>query len=154
MKLVRVILTLVLLTAVIVNGGDPKKFGKDITVKTTTKISEIYANPSKYLGKKVVIEGHIVDVCAKRGCWMEVKSDKPGQSMRVKVNDGEIVFPLDKKGSWAKVEGEVQEVKLTKEEAIEFYQHKAEEQKKTFDPKSVTGPVTLYQLKGFGAEIY
>lgn len=154
MKLVKVILTFVLLTAVTLYSGDPKKFGKDLTVKTTTKISEIYASPSKYLGKKVVIEGHIVDVCAKRGCWMEVKSDKPGQTMRVKVNDGEIVFPLDKKGSWAKVEGEVQELKLTKEEAIEFYQHKAEEQKQKFDPKSVTGPVTFYQLKGFGAEIY
>ncbi|MGE5682314.1 MAG: DUF4920 domain-containing protein [Bacillota bacterium] len=134
-------------------AGSVKKLGKDLTLKNKTKVSEILKNPKSFVGKKVQVEGMIVDVCSNRGCWMEIAGDKPFQKIKVKVKDGEIVFPMEAKGKTAKVEGEIYEINLTKEQAAEMAKHEAEEKGKTFDPKSVTGPVTLYQIKGAGAEI-
>jgi len=134
-------------------AGDGNKYGKKVTLKEKTKISSILENPKAYVGKKVLVEGTVVGVCEKRGCWIELASDKQFQKIKVKVNDGEIVFPLEEKGKTALVEGEVYEIKMTKEQALERAKHEAEEHGKEFDPNSVTGPVTYYQIKGLGAVI-
>jgi hypothetical protein len=42
---------------------------------------------------------------------------------------------------------------MTKEQAIAQLKHEAEENGKKFDPASVTGPVTAYQIAGTGAVI-
>jgi hypothetical protein len=129
-----------------------EKFGKEITLSEKTKISDILANPEAFVGKTVLVEGQVLDVCQHAGCWMEIKSDNDGK-IRIKVKDGDIVFPVAAVGSNAIAEGTVYKIELTKEEAIEFYQHMAEESGKEFDPSTVTGPVTIYQIKGIGAEI-
>ncbi len=134
-------------------SGDGNKYGKKIKLKEKTKISSILEKPKEFVGKKVLVEGTVVGVCPKRGCWIELASDKQFQKIKVKVNDGEIVFPLEEKGKNALVEGEVYEIKMTKEQAIERAKHEAEEHNKEFDPNSVTGPVTYYQIKGLGAVI-
>lgn len=134
-------------------SDDGNKYGKKLTLKEKTKISKILDNPKDFVGKKVLIEGNVVGVCEKRGCWIELASDKPYQKIKVKVNDGEIVFPLEEKGKTALVEGEVYEIKQTKEQALKQAKHEAEEHGKEFDPSSVKGPVTYYQIKGLGAVI-
>jgi len=134
-------------------SGDGNKYGKKLTLKEKTKISTILEKPKDFVGKKVLVEGTVVGVCEKRGCWIELASDKQYQKIKVKVKDGEIVFPLEEKGKTALVEGEVYEIKLTKEQAIEQAKHEAEEHGKEFDPGSVTGPTTYYQIKGKGAVI-
>ena len=75
------------------------------------------------------------------------------QKIKIKVKDGDIVFPVEAKGKTAIVEGTVYKIDLTKEEALNYYEHVAEEQGVAFDPSTVTGPVTIYQIKGLGAEI-
>jgi len=40
-----------------------KKYGKDLTLKETTKISDIYAKTEAFDGKRVKVRGAIVDVC-------------------------------------------------------------------------------------------
>ncbi|HCY75876.1 MAG TPA: DUF4920 domain-containing protein [Ignavibacteriales bacterium] len=129
------------------------KYGKEISLKEKTGISEILSDPEEYVGKTVLVEGEILEVCAMAGCWMDLKSDAENQKIKIKVKDGDIVFPVEAKGKSALVEGTVYKIELTKEEAIEYYQHVAEEQGTTFDDASVTGPITLYQIKGIGAEI-
>jgi hypothetical protein len=52
------------------------------------------------------------------------------------------------------VEGKVYKLDLTQEEAVEYFKHIAEESNKEFDPATVTGPMTIYQIKGLGAEIF
>src|SRR5512137_3029904 len=84
-----------------------KKYGKDLTLKETTKVSDIYANPDKFNGKAVKVQGAIVEVCEMKGCWIALASDKEFQQIRFKVDDGVIVFPLDAKGLTATVEGVV-----------------------------------------------
>lgn len=152
MKNLSLVLFLIV-TVSITFAGDGKKYGKDLTLKNVTKVSEILTSPKDFVGKKVLVEGLIIDVCNKRGCWMEVASDKEFEKIKIKVKDGEIVFPVEAKGKTGLVEGEVYEINLTKEEAIEYAEHIAEEQGKKFDPSTVTGPMTFYQIKGLGAEI-
>ncbi len=127
--------------------------GEPLSLKEVTKISEINNQPDKYLGKRVQIEGLIIDVCAARGCWMDVASDLPFEKIQVKVVDGVIVFPLETKGQFATVEGIVEELSLTEDQALRMAKHRAEEQGKEFDPATITGPVSSYRIRGLGARI-
>lgn len=129
------------------------KLGAPLTLDTVTQLSEINTHPEKYLGKRVLIEGLVIDVCAKRGCWVDIASDLPFEKIQVKVVDGEIVFPMEAKGRMARVEGIAEEMNLTKEQAIRMGKHRAEEQGTSFDPASITGPVHVYRIKGLGAVI-
>ena len=127
--------------------------GQPLTLDTVTKVSEINKNPEQYVGKPVLVEGLVISVCAKRGCWMDIASDVPFEKIQIKVVDGEIVFPLEAKGKTARVEGIVDEIQLSKDQAIRMGKHRAEEQGTDFDPASITGPVTFYRVKGLGAVI-
>ena len=131
-----------------------RKFGKPITLKDTTKISDIYANPDQFGGKRVRVQGPIVDVCAERGCWIAIGSDQEFQSLRFKVEDGVIVFPMEIKGQTAAVEGVLTVATLSVAEQIEQGEHMAKEKKVTFDPKTVKGPKTSIMIKGEGAEVF
>jgi co-chaperonin GroES (HSP10) len=152
MKNLCLIVTIVLFSTLLIFAGQ-KELGKKLTLKVKTPISKILDNPKKFEGKKVLVEGTILAVCEKRGCWMEISSDKEMQKIKIKVKDGDIVFPLTAVGKKALVEGEVYKISMTKEEAIKQGEHEAEERKSKFDPKSITGPVTFYQIKGLGAVI-
>lgn len=129
------------------------KLGEPLTLDVVTPVSEINKHPEKYLGKRVLVEGLVIDVCAARGCWLDIASDLPFEKIKVKVVDGEIVFPMEAKGRLAKVEGIAEEMKLTQEQAIRMGKHHAEEQGTTFDPSTITGPVNFYRLRGLGAVI-
>jgi hypothetical protein len=152
MKKICAILILVLFSTLLVTAAQ-KEYGKKITLKEKTKISTILQSPDKFVGKKVLINGTILAVCEKRGCWMELSSDKESQKIKIKVKDGEIVFPLTGIGKKALVEGEVEKKTLSKEDAIKQGNEEAKEHKTKFDPSSVKGPVTFYQIKGLGAVI-
>ncbi len=134
-------------------AGGKKSYGKPLTLTEVTKVSEILATPEAFNGKRVLVEGNIVGVCAERGCWIKLASDKEFESLTFKVEDGVIIFPLDAKGKKARAEGVVSVKKYTKEELIEAGKKHAEKEKKPFDPASVTGPKTVIQVKGEGAVI-
>jgi len=128
-------------------------YGKGITLTEQTLLSTIMDAPEKYDGKQVLLSGTIVEVCPKRGCWVDLSGDKEFEKIQVKVKDGEIVFPLSAKGSEALVEGVVEKLELTKDQAIRYKAHEAEEKGMEFDSTSVTGPLTIWRLRGLGAEI-
>jgi len=150
MKYLIALLTIVISISVFAQS---EKYGRDLTLKEKTDISKILSSPEEYVGKTVLVEGEVLEVCQMAGCWMEIKSDAKDQKIKIKVKDGDIVFPVEAKGKNAVVEGTVYKIELTKEEAIDYYEHVAAEQGTEFDPATVTGPVTFYQIKGLGAEI-
>lgn len=149
-KITMVLLTLTLL---VTSHAFAKSYGKGISTGESTAISAILDDPDAYLGKTVRIEGLIVEVCAKRGCWIYVAGDRPNEKIQVKVTDGEIVFPMSATGRVGIVEGIVDEVKLSHEELIKYQQHLAEEKGKPFDPAAVTEGSRFIRLIGLGAEI-
>ena len=128
-------------------------YGKGVNLKENTAISEILDHPDKYLGKRVKISGMIIEVCARRGCWVYIASDRPYEKIQVKVTDGVIVFPMSASGRQAVVEGTVEELKLSREDMIRYQRHLAEEKGQPFDPASVKEGERFIRLRGIGAEI-
>jgi hypothetical protein len=148
-----VILLAVLLFAYAAPAAGGKTYGKALTLKQVTKISDVLAKPEKYNGKRILVEGNIVDVCSERGCWIKIASDKEFESLTFKVDDGVIIFPLDAKGKKVRGEGVIVVKTYTKEQLIESGKKHAEQEKKEDDPASITGPKTTIMLKGEGAVI-
>jgi hypothetical protein len=130
-----------------------KKYGKDLSLKETTKVSAIYAKPESFNGKRVKVQGPIVAVCEMKGCWIELASDKEFQTIRFKVDDGVIVFPMTAKGLTATVEGVVSIETLSVEQQLAQGKEMEKEMNKPFDPKTVKGPKTVIMIKGEAAEI-
>ena len=145
---------LVVATAAVVVAAQEKKFGTALTLTEATRVSDIYANPEKYNGKRVQVQGPNVDVCAQMGCWLALGSDKEFQTIRFKVDDGVIVFPMSVKGMNAKVEGVISVETLSVAQQIAKGHEHAKEQKTTFDPKTVTGPKVEVMIKGEGAVVF
>lgn len=153
MKSVLTIACALALTASLAFAGNPKNYGKTLTLKEVTRVSEILANPEKFNGKRVRVQGAVVDVCSKRGCWIRLASDKEYESIVFKVEDGVIVFPMDAKGKTAVAEGVISAKTYTVEQLIEQGKHQAEETGKPFDPSTVKGPKTVVRIMGEGASI-
>ena len=125
-------------------------YGEELTLTETTPISEILADPESYVGQRVLVEATIVNVCEMRGCWLEMAGGNDFEKIRIKVEDGVIVFPMSAKGLRARAEGIVEKIEMTEEEAIEQAKHQAEEHGTEFDPSTVTGPRLLVCASGIG----
>ena len=129
------------------------KLGKPLTLKQPLPVAALMAKPDTHVGKTVQVKGKITEVCQMMGCWMALAEPNSQATVRIKVNDGEIVFPKDSAGKMAVAEGSLQKIELTKEQAISRAQHEAEEQGKKFSPSSIKGGVVIYQIQGTGAII-
>jgi hypothetical protein len=128
-------------------------YGSGLTLHETMNLSAVLEDPASYEGKKVQVSGVVDEVCPRRGCWIQLADAKTSETMRVKVTDGEIVFPLSAKDETAVVEGIVERIEMTEEENRNWQQHLADEAGKEFDPASVTGPATIWRIRGEGAKI-
>jgi hypothetical protein len=128
-----------------------ERYGEALTLTQVTPVSEILAAPDAWVGKRVLVRGMVVAVCEQRGCWMDIASDREFERIQIKVDDGVIVFPLSAKGKIALVEGVVERLDLTAEEARAEAERKAEEHGEAFDPESVAGPQTIFRIRGVGA---
>ena len=132
---------------------DPRgKYGAGLVLKESTALQAIMAEPEGYENRIVQVHATIDEVCPRRGCWIDI-ADATGTSVRVKVTDGDIVFPLSAKGHEAVVEGIVERIEMTEEEHRAWKEHEAEELGVSFDPTTVTGPMTTWRLQGLGARI-
>lgn len=152
MKTVVAIVTLILAVSLAMAEGE-KKYGKDLTLKNPTSVSEILANPEKYHGTSVLVEGTIVDVCEKKGCWIKIAGENEADVIQIKVEDDVIVFPKEARGKWVRAEGKVFAKEYSVKELIAREKHEAEEQKKKFDASSITEPKTVIRIDGDGAVI-
>src|SRR5436190_11337226 len=130
-----------------------QKVGKPLTLASPTPLAQIEAQPGKYIGKIVQVRGRVTEVCQAMGCWMNIVDPIGERSIRIKVNDGEIVFPQSSVGKLAVAEGKLVKLELTREEAVAQAQHEAEEQGRKFDPKSIRKGMTMFMLQGTGALI-
>lgn len=131
----------------------PLDFGVPVDMALIEPVSSIMATPDEYLEKMVAVEGTIVAVCAKRGCWLDMASDKQFEKLRIKVKDGDMVFPLNAKGRKALAMGKLKKIALSLEKTISYRKHQAEEDGSDFDPASVTEPLVFYQLVPVGVRI-
>ena len=130
-------------------------YGAGVTLSETTAVAAILDQPAAFTGKQVRIEGEVEAVCEMAGCWMEILAVDGGRTLKVKVKDGDIVFPVSAKGKRATAQGKVEDLEMSRAKYIQHRKHAAKETGVPFDEASLQGdgPFHVYQLAGTGAEI-
>lgn len=129
-------------------------YGDGVHLSAATPIADILADPDAYVGKTVRVEGRVAEVCPMAGCWMELAAADGGDTLRIKVEDGVIVFPAAAAGRVAAAEGVVEAIPMSRERYVDWLAHLAEERGQPFDAAAVgDGPFRLIQIRGTGAEI-
>jgi hypothetical protein len=112
-------------------------------------LAKVLANPSKYSGQSVRVEGVIVRSCKMEGCWMELAPKQDAKSVRVKMKDHAFFIPLESAGAFAKAEGVFTVKTLSKEEV----KHMIEEDGAKFDNVNKDGTVTEVSFEATGVEL-
>lgn len=148
-----ILLPTFLLAASLHAAGDAKPYGKPLTLKEVTPVSAILENPDPFVGKTVRVKGIVTDVCASRGCWIQIGGEKKGQVIVFKVDDGVITFPMSAKGSEVVAEGVVSKRVVSEAQQKEMCEKEAKAHGKPVDYSSVKGPKTIIRLEGLGAVI-
>lgn len=93
--------------------------GAPFATTTTTALTQVLAEPSKFAGQVVRTQGLVARACAKKGCWMELKTvdGAEAKGMRVTFKDYGFFVPLDSEGARATLEGSVELKTLSAEDA-------------------------------------
>ena len=128
-------------------------FGGTVDKTKLVAVADILAKPQHYLQQQVTVKGTVEAVCQKKGCWMQLAADANQPTFRIKVKDGDMVFPVSAKGKTAYASGKLDPIEMDLESTREYLAHKAEEQGESLDPASVTEAITLYQLVPVAVEI-
>ncbi len=152
-------------------------YGDGVTLEQATPIATLLADAETYKGKKVRVDGVVTAVCEKRGCWMQLADPESGDAIRIKVDDGAIVFPVSAKGHKASAEGTFDVIERPadahgkhgdcqgegcdhKTEAGQDCKHKGEAghdcqgHKGSGKPCAHHGSRTVYLIRGTGAVVY
>jgi hypothetical protein len=116
----------------VLNFGDAKvKHG------TPVDLTQLLATPERFNSGTITVQGTIAAVCAKRGCWMRLQVGD-GQTLHVKVRDGDMEFPVSAKGKTALATGQLNISEIDIESQREQLAEEAATQGKAFDPASIT----------------
>ena len=110
-----------------------------------------------YLDKEVLVSGKIIDVCPMRGCWIDIKENNSDQIIKIKVKDGNVVFPISAINCNVKVQGIVTKIVYSEEQAINWKIHLAEEKGIKLDKESIKideSDLIEYRINSIGAEIF
>lgn len=156
MRIASALFTILIITAFAFGAMAEEKtkvYGEGVTGDETIVASELLAHPDKYVGKTLRVKGTVVGSCAHRGCWISIASDKEGETVRMKVQDGVIVFPPEIVGETVIAEGVWTANELTLEQTKKVCAAEAREEGEDFDEAKVTNCMTLYQLSGTGAVV-
>ncbi len=80
-----------------------QSFGAEITMTEPIKLAEVYSNPADYDGQEILLEGKIVEVCQKKGCWFKMTDGN--HELTVKFKDYAFFVPKDAAESIVRVQG-------------------------------------------------
>jgi len=142
----KALLVIALVSLVAPLSAGETKLGTGVSLKESTTIKALVEQPAAYVGKTLRVDGVATAVCAHMGCWMAVAApgDEAGSTVRLKVDDGVIVFPVTAKGRKVSAEGVFEIVGSAgdaKDASEEHAKHDAAASRQ-------------YQLKATGAIIY
>ncbi|MDP4530026.1 DUF4920 domain-containing protein [Alkalimonas delamerensis] len=88
--------------------AEPVQFGGEVQQEKLVALSSILAAPEQYLAQEVTVKGTIAAVCEKMHCWMRFETAEQQPAFRIKVRDGDMVFPLSARGKTAYATGTLQ----------------------------------------------
>jgi hypothetical protein len=135
-----------LAVATTVVAAQETKLGAGVTLENATPVNALIAKPADFVGKRVRVDGVATAVCEEMGCWLALSADgaKESKTVRLKVEDGVIVFPMSAKGKNVSAEGVFEEIGAKDEHAKEAAGEHA---------KHDTAASRTYQIKATGAVI-
>jgi hypothetical protein len=142
-----------LLSAVSAIASEASSFGVELSSAEVVRIADVLEHPERYVDKTIKVAGLVEDVCPMKGCWIDIVEQQSQSVLRFKVQDGVIVFPVTARGAEVVAEGVLRKHALSREQAIDWLRHLAEEKGEAFDAASVAGPIDIYQIEGAGARI-
>lgn len=108
---------LAMAAAVVVAAGEGKKYGEGVSMTEATPIATVVAKSADYVGKTVRVDGVVTAVCENMGCWMVLKDETTDATLRLKVDDGVMIFPVSAKGKKASAQGVIEKVDAAAEAA-------------------------------------
>lgn len=129
--------------------GDKITRGAALTGAKKVSLEKALANPQKYAGKTVAVEGVIVRSCKKEGCWMELAPKADATGVRVTFGDHAFFIPLNSAGLAAKAEGTLSVKTLSKAEV----DHLVNDDGAKFDKINPDGTVTEVSFVATGVEL-
>ena len=140
------------------NQKDPLGlYGVSLSETKAIDIGALLKSAEEYVGSQVIIEGSIIEVCPMRGCWIQAQDKNTLSSIRIKVTDGEIVFPLSAKGHKILAEGELIKLEFTVQQAKNWKHHLALEKGIELDTANITlddSDFFEYRLNSRSAKIF
>lgn len=145
--------SILFLTTVVAQAQPPKTpatpgttFGEVITADNATTVAEL---PNLMADKQmadVKIEGKVLDVCPKKGCWLSL--EMPDKSITfVKFKDYGFFVPLELIGKTVVVEGQAKKIETSVAE-LKHYAEDAKKSKKEID--AITEPKKEIRLTANG----
>ena len=135
-------------TAAIPSDGYLKR-GAPIGKSQKVSLAKVMADPAKYAGIKVRVEGVIVRSCKMEGCWAELAPAADAKSVRVNMKDHAFFVPLQSAGATARAEGVFTVKTLTKEQV----EHMIAEDGAKFDNRNADGTVNEVSFEATGIEL-
>jgi hypothetical protein len=125
----KLLLTGVALCALLVVPAlaEETKLGAGVSKKEATPIATVLGSPGEFVGKTIRVDGVATAVCEDMGCWMSIapEGNAEGATVRIKVEDGVIVFPVSAKGKRVSAEGVWEALAQADPNAAKKYQLKA-----------------------------
>ena len=112
-------------------------YGNILSENDIIEIGKLLLNSDEYLGKRFLVSGNIIEVCPMRGCWVQIQDETSKETIRIKVTDGEIVFPLSSVGNKIIAEGDFIKIELSEKQAKSWKQHLALEQGIELDTSNI-----------------
>jgi len=142
----------------LLNKVDPVGYyGDHLSKGLVYSVDELLSSSDDNLGSDILVTGMITEVCPMRGCWLQVKDDNSESSIRIKVTDGEIVFPLSAKGRNIIAEGRFNKLELSKKQAKNWKHHLALEKGINLDTSRIvltSSDYYEYRLNSNSAKIF
>jgi len=126
------------------------RLGKPLQGLSTTPLSEILDHPEQFSERTVAVEGHVARACTRKGCWMELATDKgdTARACRVTFEDYAFFVPKDSPGAHARLEGKV----VTSRVKASHVEHLEAEGAK-FSSKNADGSALEVQIVATGVEL-
>jgi len=105
-----------------------QKFGEEVKPVEVKPVSKIEATMGENKTASMQIEGKVIDVCKKKGCWMTLETPN-GKGMRVTFKDYAFFMPMDIVGKNVVLDGVAKKQVIS----VETLRHYAEDAHKSAD---------------------
>jgi hypothetical protein len=93
-------------------------FGEQFTLTDSIKVVDLLAEPAPHVDKELLVEGTVLDVCQKAGCWMVIAAGD--KNIRVTVKEHGFAVAKDGAGQWARIQGTLKALEVDQKTVEHF----------------------------------